>query len=102
MRELKERVTEELRGRALTRRTVTRAWLDPVNGWLVVDASGAARAEAVIETLRDTLGSLAVQFLETERSPALSMASWVMLGDAPLQFSIEQDLELRAADKGPR
>jgi recombination associated protein RdgC len=101
MRELKERVTEELRGRALTRRTVTRAWLDPLNGWLVVDASGAARAEAVIETLRDTLGSLAVQFLETERSPALSMASWVMVGDAPLQFSIEQDLELRAADKGP-
>ena len=101
MRELKERVTEELRGRALTRRTVTRAWMDPLNGWLVVDASGAARAEAVIETLRDTLGSLAVQFLETERSPALSMASWVMLGDAPLQFSIEQDLELRAADKEP-
>ncbi|HEX2494292.1 MAG TPA: recombination-associated protein RdgC [Steroidobacter sp.] len=101
MRELKERVTEELRGRALVRRTETRAWLDPVNGWLVVDAAGAARAEALIETLRDTLGSLAVQFLETERSPATSMASWVMLGDAPLQFSIDQDLELRAADKSP-
>ena len=101
MRELKERVTEELRGRALTRRTVTRAWLDPVNGWLVIDAAGVARAEALVETLRDTLGSLAVQFLETERSPAMSMASWVMLGDAPLRFSIDQDLELRAADKSP-
>lgn len=101
MRELKERVTEELRGRALARRTVTRAWIDPANGWLAVDAAGAARAEALVETLRDTLGSLAVQMLETERSPALSMASWVMLGDAPLEFSIDQDLELRAADKSP-
>lgn len=101
MRELKERVTEELRGRALTRRTVTHAWIDPVSGWLAIDAAGSARADALIETLRDTLGSLAVQFLETERSPAMSMASWVMLGDAPLQFSIDQELELRAADKSP-
>lgn len=100
MRELKERVTEELRGRALTRRSVTHAWIDPVNGWFVIDAAGAARAESLIETLRETLGSLAVQFLETERSPPMSMASWLMLGDAPMQFTIEQELELQAADKG--
>ncbi len=100
MRELKERVTEELRGRALTRRSQTRAWIDPVNGWLVIDAAGAARAESLIETLRDTLGSLAIQFLETERSPQMSMASWLKLGDAPLKFTIEQDLELQAVDKG--
>src|SRR4030095_2160117 len=75
MRELKERVTEELRARALTRRRVTRAWIDPANGWLVVDAAGAARADELIETLRDTLGSLAVQFLETERSPAAAMGA---------------------------
>lgn len=99
MRELKERVTEELRARALTRRTVTRAWIDPVNGWFVVDAAGAARAEALVETLRDTLGSLPVQFLETERSPASSMAAWLMLGDAPLRFVLDQDLELQAIDK---
>lgn len=100
MRELKERVTEELRARALTRRRQTRAWIDPANGWLVVDAAGAPRAEELIETLRDTLGSLSVQFLETERSPATSMAAWLMLGDAPLSFTIDQDLELQAADKG--
>jgi recombination associated protein RdgC len=99
MRELKERVTEELRARALTRRTVTRAWIDPVNGWFVVDAAGAARAEALVETLRDTLGSLPVQFLETERSPAASMAAWLMMGDAPLRFVIDQDLELQTIDK---
>jgi recombination associated protein RdgC len=99
MREIKERVTEELRARALTRRSVTRAWIDPAHGWLVVDAAGAARAEELIETLRDTLGSLAVQFIETERSPSAAMSAWLALGDAPLRFVIDQDLELQAADQ---
>jgi recombination associated protein RdgC len=99
MRELKERVTEELRARALTRRRVTRAWIDPQHGWLVVDAAGAARADELIETLRDTLGSLAVQFIETQRSLPITMAAWLALGDAPLHFTIDQDLELQAADK---
>jgi recombination associated protein RdgC len=99
MRELKERVLEELRARALTRRRVTRAWIDPAHGWLVVDAAGVPRAEELIETLRDTLGSLAVQLLETERSPAAAMSAWLALGDAPLRFTIDQDLELQAADQ---
>ena len=99
MRELKERVLEELRARALTRRRTTRAWIDPANGWLVVDAAGAPRADELIETLRDTLGSLAVQLIETERSPSASMGAWLALGDAPLRFTIDQDLELQAADQ---
>lgn len=98
MRELKERVTEELRARALTRRRVTRAWLDPDHGWLVVDSASAARAEELVETLRDTLGSFAVQLIETLRSPAVSMGAWLMFGEAPGRFNIEQDLELQAAD----
>ena len=99
MRELKERVTEELRARALTRRRVTHAWIDPKNGWFIVDAAGAPRAEELVETLRDTLGSLPVQFLETDRSPAAAMVAWLVLGDAPLRFVIDQDLELQAADQ---
>ncbi len=99
MREIKERVTEELRARALTRRSVTRAWIDPAHGWLVVDAAGAARADELIETLRDTLGSLAVLFIETERSPSAAMSAWLALGDAPPRFIIDQDLELQAADQ---
>ena len=99
MRDLKMRVTEELRARALTRRRITRAWIDPADGWLVVDAAGAARAEELIETLRDTLGSLAVQLVETERSPQLSMVSWLKLGTPPLRFSIDEDLELQAANQ---
>jgi DNA recombination-dependent growth factor C len=99
MRELKLRVTEELRARALSRRRVTRAWIDPQGGWFVVDAAGAARAEEVVETLRATLGGFAAQPLETQRSPQSCMGTWLRAGDAPDRFRIDQDLELQAADR---
>jgi recombination associated protein RdgC len=99
MRDLKTRVTEELRARALTRRRVIRAWIDPLNGWFIVDAAGAAKAEELTEILRVTLGgSFAVQFLETEKSATASMTAWLAHGDAPTRFTIEQDLELQSAD----
>ena len=98
MRALKMQVLDELRARALTRRRMTRAWIDPRNGWLVVDSGSDGRAEELIETLRDTLGSLAVQKVDTERSPSVCMAAWLMQSDATGPFSIEQDLELQSGE----
>jgi recombination associated protein RdgC len=99
MRDLRARVADELRARALTRRRVTRAWIDSQAGWFAVDAAGITRAEAVVETLGDTLGSFAPLAIETERSPQAAMTSWLLRGEAPTRFSIDDDLELRAADK---
>jgi len=99
MRELRDKVTEELRARAFTRKRMTRAWIDPKNGWFVIDTSGGSRADEVVETMRATLGTFGVQFLETERSPQASMAAWLNLGDAPTRFVIDEDLELQAIDQ---
>lgn len=99
MRDLRARVADELRARALTRRRVTRAWIDPEAGWFAVDAAGINRAETVVETLGDTLGSFAPLGIETERSPHAAMASWLLRGEAPARFSIDDDLELQTADK---
>ncbi len=99
MRDLRARVADELRARALTRRRITRAWIDPTAGWFAVDAASMPRAELVVETLSDTLGSFAPPAIETERSPQACMASWLMQGEAPLRFSIDDDLELQSADK---
>jgi recombination associated protein RdgC len=98
MRALKMQVLEELRARALSRRRMTRAWIDPNGRWLVVDSASDRRAEELVETLRDTLGSLAVQKVDTERSPSLCMAAWLMQADASGAFSIEQDLELQSGE----
>lgn len=99
MRDLRARVADELRARALTRRRMTRAWIDPRGGWFAVDASSVPRAELVVETLSDTLGSFAPAAIETARSPQAAMASWLLRGEAPARFSIDDDLELQSADK---
>lgn len=96
MRELKERVADELRARAFSRRSSTCAWLDTQNKLLIVDAAAPVKAEELVAVLRDTIPNFSAVLLETEKSPAVSMSAWLMFGDAPGRFNIEQDLELQS------
>jgi len=98
MRDLRGRVADELRAKALTRRRVVRAWIDADAGWFGVDSSGLPGAESVVETLAETLGSFVPQPLETEQSPHAAMASWLLRGAAPGGFAIDDELELQAAN----
>jgi len=100
MRELKDQVTDELLPRAFVRRHQTWAWIDPVNGWLVVDAATPAKAEVLLEALSKSVDNLVVKSLHTERSPSAAMTDWLLSGEAPAGFSIDRDLELRASDEG--
>jgi recombination associated protein RdgC len=99
MRDIKAQVADELRARAFTRRTTTRAWIDSRNGWFVIDAAGAPCAESVLETLVATLDSFVPAPLEGARSAHVFMTSWLMQGSAPFRFAIDDDLELQAADE---
>ncbi|MEY4762614.1 MAG: hypothetical protein RLZZ200_2470 [Pseudomonadota bacterium] len=99
LRDIRFQVGEELRARALCRRTVTRAWIDPENGWFVVDAASGKRADAVIETLRDVLGSFAVVPLNPQRSPQASMIAWLTAGGPPSPFTVDADIELKGVAK---
>lgn len=96
MRELKERVTDELLPRAFVRRKTTWAWLDPVNGWLVVDAAAKTRAEEVLGLLIKSVDDLPARLLKTRLSPGASMTTWLETGEAPAGFTLDRDLELRA------
>ena len=98
LRELKERVADELRTRAFTRRSMTRAWIDPDKRLLVVDAAAPAKAEELVATLRDTISGFSAHLIETEKSPSVSMGAWLMFGEAPGRFNIENDLELQSVD----
>lgn len=100
LREIKEQVTDELLPRAFVRRRSTHAWIDPVNGWLVVDAAAKAKVEELQELLTKTLDELPAKLLHTERSPAAAMTAWLAGDEAPAGFTIDRDLELRAADAG--
>lgn len=96
LKELREQVTQELLPRAFTRRRRTHAWLDPQNGWLVVDAASQSKAEDVLELLRQTLDQFPLKLLRTERSPASAMADWLAADEAPEGFTVDQDCELRS------
>lgn len=96
LRELKERVTFELMPRAFTRKRSTPVWIDPQNGWCIVDSGNQAKAEEVIEHLRLCLDELPLQLLHTEVSPQAAMADWLAGGDAPAGFTIDRDCELKA------
>ena len=96
LKELREQVTQELMPRAFTRRRRMFAWIDPINGWLVVDAASQSKAEDVLEQLRHTLDSLPLTLLRTELSPTSAMAGWLAGSEPPEGFTIDQDCELRS------
>lgn len=99
MRDIAERVSEELMPKAFTRRRTTWAWLDPQHGWLVVDAGSDARADEFMEVLLATLDDIAPRILQTQVSPQTAMTGWLASADAPAGFSIDSDLELRSASE---
>jgi len=96
MKELKERIIEELMPRAFTRKRTTFCWIDPVNGWFVVDAGSPAKAEEVIEQLRSCLDDFPLQLLHTQLSPQSAMADWLAGGEAPAGFTVDRDCELKS------
>jgi len=100
MKELKEQVTDELLPRAFSVQRSTRVWIDPVNGWLVVDAASAAKADEVFKLLLKSLDVLPFGVLRTERSPVSCMTDWLAADEAPAGFTVDQDTELRSTTEG--
>jgi recombination associated protein RdgC len=100
LRDMKDRVTEELLPRAFTRINKTAVWIDRERGWLGVDAASLIKAEEALEHLRHCLDDFPLALVRTQRSPASVMADWLIGQDAPAGFTIDQDCELKAADEG--
>ncbi|MCF8152081.1 MAG: recombination-associated protein RdgC [Burkholderiaceae bacterium] len=95
-REIVEQLETELLPRAFVKRGLTYVWIDPVNRWLLVDASSSARADEVMEQLKLSLGELPVTLIKTQLAPATAMTQWLAAGEAPGSFSVDRDCELRA------
>lgn len=100
LRDLRDAVAQELLPRAFTRRRTTWAWIDPINGWLVIDAGSDAKAEEFLEVFLRSVGEIQLRPLLTELSPSAAMTEWLASGEAPVGFTIDDDLELRAAVAG--
>lgn len=100
LRDLRERITEELLPKALTRFRTTRCWIDPKGRWLAIEAGSDARSDEFLEMLQNTLEGIALRPLQTTHSPVSAMTDWLVSGDAPSGFTIDQDAELRSCADG--
>ena len=98
LKELKELVRDELLPRAFSLASDTRAWIDPINGWLVVDAASAAKAEAMFTLLVKAIDRFPAQALKVADSVSGAMTAWLVSDEAPAGFTVDQDAELKARD----
>ncbi|OEZ91522.1 recombination-associated protein RdgC [Duganella phyllosphaerae] len=96
MKELKERVADELLPRAFSIKAQTLVWIDPVNGWLVVDAASPSKADEVIKLLLKAVDKLPLESLRVQRSPVGVMTEWLQTDEAPVGFTVDMDATLRA------
>ena len=96
-RDLRDSVTQELLPRAFARRRTTWAWIDPVNGWLVIDAGSDAKADEFLDVLVKSGGDIALRPVQAQLSPSSAMTDWLASGEAPAGFTVDDDLELRSA-----
>jgi len=97
MKELKERVADELLPRALSVSNSTWVWIDPKNGWLVVDAASAGKADDVVKLLLKAVDKMPLESLRVQKSPVAVMTGWLEADEAPYGFTIDQDATLRAS-----
>jgi recombination associated protein RdgC len=84
---------------AFTKQGATLVWIDPQMGLLVLDAGSQGRADEVMTCLVKAIDGFAVQLINTQMSPAAAMAQWLATKEAPAQFSVDRECELKAADE---
>ncbi|MDQ3058445.1 MAG: recombination-associated protein RdgC [Pseudomonadota bacterium] len=104
-KEFKEEAIQSLLPRAFTKRSATTLWLDPVNKFLVVDSSSLAGADKVVTHLIEALGAipgsrpgLMAKPVQTALSAGAAMADWLASREAPPNFTVDRDCELKTPD----
>lgn len=99
--DLRDEIIFQLLPKAFARSSRTFAMIDKQNGWILVDASSATRAEALIELLRESLGSLPVRPFEVNLAPASVLTEWLAQADKYNDFILMDSCELRdTAEEG--
>jgi recombination associated protein RdgC len=94
--QLKDEIILELLPRAFSKRSATRALIMPQLGWIFVDAGSFKRAEDLLNSLREVLGTLKVKPLTVNQAPASVLSLWVQDEDQiSTGFAVEDECELR-------
>lgn len=101
-KELKEEIIQELLPRAFTKTATTTVWLNPRDGFLVVGAGSVGKADKVVTALVELLtvagDGITVSGVDTHTSPSTAMSAWLATREAPYNFTVDRECELKLPD----
>jgi recombination associated protein RdgC len=92
---LKDEIIQDCLPRAFTRSTNVFAFIDTRANWVFVDAASAARAEELLNLLRECIGSFPVLLPQVNNAPVATMTNWLLHRNLPDDFELGQECELR-------
>jgi len=98
-REISEDARLALLPMAFSKQSSVLVWVDPAAGFLLTDAGSQAKADEVMTWLVKAVDGLVVQLVNTQTSPAAAMSIWLSSQEAPPDFSVDRECELKAADE---
>ncbi|MFV3292370.1 MULTISPECIES: recombination-associated protein RdgC [Pseudomonas] len=93
--QLKDDIIQAFLPRAFVRHALMFAAIAPRLGLIVVNTSSASRAEDLLSTLREVLGSLPVRPVTVKIAPTATMTDWVKSQKAAEGFYALDECELR-------
>ena len=98
-KELKEEVVHELLPRAFPKRGSTLVWIDRDARLVVVGTASAKQADRIVSLLTEILaGDIRLDIVQTQLSPATAMAHWLSTQEAPRDFTVDRECELKQPD----
>ncbi|MBT4521416.1 MAG: recombination-associated protein RdgC [Halieaceae bacterium] len=92
---LKDEIIQDCLPRAFSRSSQTYAYIDTRTNWVFVDAATAARAEELLNILRDNIGSFPVLLPQVNNAPLATMTGWLAHRNLPDDFELGHECELR-------
>ncbi|OEC43154.1 recombination-associated protein RdgC [Pseudomonas sp. 1D4] len=96
---LKDEIVQTLLPRAFTRKSATYAAIAPAEGLVLVDHTSPKRAEDLLSTLREALGSLPVRPVSVKVAATATLTDWVRNQKAGTDFWLSDDALLRDTDE---
>lgn len=93
--QIKDEIIQAFLPRAFIRRSMIFAAIAPRLGLILVNSASAKRAEDLLSTLREVMGSLPVRPATVKIAPVATMTEWVKSQEAAEGFYVLDECELR-------
>lgn len=93
--QIKDEIIQAFLPRAFIRRSSTFAAIAPKQGLILVNSASPKRAEDLLSTLREVIGTLPVRPLTVKVAPTATLTDWVKTQTAAPGFHVLDECELR-------